>query len=167
MPLFSYPAHTLSKFLAKPSTNRKDYTHTGNVTAKQANKTPIYMRSRGATRISHKNLAYAEIADPESLSLSIHTLGKPRQKSIIDPFVYSFDAAGPKQSVGLDKLVDQAEEKFRSRETDQLVKNEYEILDGEGETLKSKKGKKSPTVKAEKETKTKESLLDDDDYELV
>ena len=79
-----------------------------------------------------------------------------------DGVVYSFDAeTSPKLEVGLDKLIEGAEERYRSKETDKLVRKEYEILDEAGETVKI--GKRSPKIKAV----NKVIVLDEEDYELV
>lgn len=55
-----------------------------------------------------------------------------------------------------------------SEQTEKIVRGEYEVLDGEGETTSLKKGKKSPKQKA---VKNEPALLkdaeDDDGFELV
>lgn len=64
----------------------------------------------------------------------------------LDEVYYSFDAdASPVSSLGLDSLVDHAEALHKAKETDKLVKDEYEVLDGEGEAVKhsKKRGKKA------------------------
>ena len=90
---------------------------------------------------------------------------------------YSFDdkSKSPGQNgrpVDLGGLVEEAEAKFLAKQIDKIVKGEYEVIDGQGETtvLGSKKGKKgSPKQRA---IKTETSLVatkldDDDDFELV
>lgn len=64
--------------------------------------------------------------------------------------LYSFDReASPASSLGLGGLVEKAEQHFRARETERIVRGEYEVLDGEGETVRAKrKGRKgSPKVR--------------------
>ena len=56
---------------------------------------------------------------------------------------YTFDSdASPASSLGLDGLVDKAEVHFKERETERIVRREWEVLDGEGERIRRKgKGK--------------------------
>ena len=68
--------------------------------------------------------------------------------------MYSFDAAhGPSQgSQILNVALAKAVEKFEEKETAQLVKNEYDVLDSEGETVGPtpiKKGMGKAKVEAE------------------
>ena len=79
--------------------------------------------------------------------------------------MYSFDAArAPSQgSQILNTALAKAVEKFEDRETVKLVKNEYEILDDEGESVGLTPAKKSKKVKAQ-------AMIvpdADEDYELV
>lgn len=63
----------------------------------------------------------------------------------LDEVYYSFDAdASPASSLGLDSLVDQAVTVAKAKETDRLVKDEYEVLDLDGGNIKAtrRKGKK-------------------------
>ena len=72
--------------------------------------------------------------------------------------LYSFDNKGPSpsskgRSVDLGGLVELAEKKWDSKQTERMVKVEYEVLDEQGETtvLSKGKGKKgSPKTKAVK-----------------
>lgn len=89
---------------------------------------------------------------------------------------YSFDNKGKSpgqngRAVGLGGLVEEAEKKFLAEQTDRLVKGEYEVLDGQGETtILGKKGKKgSPKQNAVKtETSIVATKLEDDDgFELI
>lgn len=90
---------------------------------------------------------------------------------------YSFDNKGKSpgqkgREVDLGGLVEQAEKKFMSEQTERIVKGEYEVIDGEGETtiLPGKKAKKgSPKQRAVKtEASVVASKLEDDDgFELV
>ncbi|QIW95786.1 hypothetical protein AMS68_001304 [Peltaster fructicola] len=81
--------------------------------------------------------------------------------------VYSFDAArSPSQgSQILNAALAKAVEKFEERETDKLVKNEYDVLDVDGEVVEAAKGKKGKT-----KTKAAEPVVGGDveeDYEFV
>lgn len=89
--------------------------------------------------------------------------------------LYSFDNKGPSpgnkgREVDLGGLVDLAEKKWVSAQTDKIVKGEYEVLDSEGEPTVIKNGKKrspkhSPKQKAQIVAKVVDA--EDDDYELV
>jgi hypothetical protein len=86
--------------------------------------------------------------------------------------LYSFDSVkspGEKgRKVDLGGLVEQAEKKFLSQQTERMVKESYEVLDVEGESVVLTGGKKkkgSPKTKAVKfEAK---SVDEDDGFELV
>lgn len=84
--------------------------------------------------------------------------------------LYSFDNKGASpgsegSKVKLGRLVEQAEKKWLSEQTDRIVKGEYEVLDAQGETTVLKGRKKSPKQKATK-TPTKE-IEDDEGFELI
>jgi len=129
-------------------------------------------------RVSRKQDVIREVTSPDSTSLTksivdllpstatnIPILTTPRDEADI---LYSFDKkASPSDSIGLGGLVEKAEQRFREKETVKLIKEEYEVLDedGEGVVLREKSGKKtSPKVKAKVE---KPLDNEDDDYELV
>lgn len=58
----------------------------------------------------------------------------------LDEVYYSFDAdVSPASSLGLDSLVDKAVTEHTAKAIDKLVKDEYEVLDSEGEKIKSNK----------------------------
>lgn len=60
----------------------------------------------------------------------------------VDGVMYSFDReASPAGEVELDGLVDRAEVRFVERETERIVKEEYEVLDGEGEVRRKTRGR--------------------------
>lgn len=93
--------------------------------------------------------------------------------------LYSYDNKGASpgvrgREVDLSGLVEMAEEKWASEQTDRIVKGEYEVLDKEGETtvLLTGKGKKrgSPKQKAVKHEPAfvkKVEAEDDDGFELI
>ncbi|KFZ20971.1 hypothetical protein V502_02959 [Pseudogymnoascus sp. VKM F-4520 (FW-2644)] len=59
---------------------------------------------------------------------------------------YTFDSdASPASSLGLDGLVDKAELHFKERETEKIVRAEWEVLDGEGEKV-GRRGKGKGSV---------------------
>lgn len=111
---------------------------------------------------------------------AIHTviLNSPADASIL----YSFDAKGPTpstsgRSVDLGGLVDQAEKKWVSEQTDKIVAGEYEVLDQEGETTKmNTKGRgkrasfnkqKTKPVVVQTAPAPDENAPDEDDFELI
>ncbi|KAK0262417.1 hypothetical protein LTR48_007441 [Friedmanniomyces endolithicus] len=83
----------------------------------------------------------------------------------VDPWFYSFDSpTAPSQgSQILNAALVKAVAKFEERETFKLVKNEYEVLNDEGESVgltmagKSKKAKAQPMIVPDA----------DEDYELI
>lgn len=81
--------------------------------------------------------------------------------------LYSFDnkSASPGSSVALGGLVEQAEKKWMSEQTERIVKGEYEVLDEQGEitVLKGQGRKRSPRQKAVVEKVVEE----DDGFELI
>jgi hypothetical protein len=93
--------------------------------------------------------------------------------------LYSFDNKGPSpgsngRSVDLGGLVELAEKKWDSKQTERMVKVEYEVLDEQGETtvLSKSKGKKgSPRTKAVKNMASAMTNVDgveeDDGFMLI
>lgn len=86
--------------------------------------------------------------------------------------LYSFDSRGasPGSSVALGGLVERAEKKWLSEQTDRILRGEYEVLDADGETtvLKGANGKKkSPKQKAARVIQAKDVEDEDDGFELV
>lgn len=80
--------------------------------------------------------------------------------------LYSFDAPStPSKVVGLNSLVEKAEMEWQNRETDKIVRDEYEILDESGEVkvaAKSKGKKGSPRQRAKLLV-----VQDEDDWETI
>lgn len=80
--------------------------------------------------------------------------------------IYSFDnKASPSGSVALGNLVEKAEKKWMNEQTERIVKGEYEVLDGEGETTVLKGKKRSPKQKASKILA--QDVVEDDGFELI
>ncbi|PBP23984.1 hypothetical protein BUE80_DR005181 [Diplocarpon rosae] len=153
----------------------------------------------GRSRPAHKAEAVLEANDHTSATLSksllellpqysnntesaIHIALRESAVATEAGILYSFDNKGPSpgdkgRKVDLGGLVDRAERKFLSEQTDKIVKGEYEVLDHDGETTVirrgGKGGKKSPKQAAIKPaprsqfTTTETSNLDEDDFELV
>jgi hypothetical protein len=67
-------------------------------------------------------------------------------------------------------LVEKAEKRFQSEQTDRIVKGEYEVLDTNGETTGlaggKGKGKKSPKQRANIVAKS-ERMEEDEGFELI
>lgn len=108
-----------------------------------------------------------ESRDPSNLSQSLlELLPSPysrRKQSVSDDFLYSFDhKESPGKPLSLEAFV-----KTNTKATEKFVEKEYEILDGNGETVKGRKALKSlhrgmsvaPVQEAE--------LIEDDGFELV
>jgi hypothetical protein len=81
---------------------------------------------------------------------------------------YSFDASrGPTQGSQIFNVaLAQAVEKFEERETVKLVKDEYDVLDADGEVIAgpARKGKEKVKVRAMGATRVPDA---DEDYEFV
>lgn len=113
------------------------------------------------TRTVNKADYVCEARKGPSLSHSLGDLGPLPPLEDAD-IIYSFDAhSAPTETVGLTTLVEKAEKEFASRETDRIVRTEYEMLDESGETVVNKgKGKRgSPKQRAE--------ATDEDDWEEI
>ncbi|KAI5815556.1 hypothetical protein BZA77DRAFT_73862 [Pyronema omphalodes] len=80
----------------------------------------------GAVRKSPRpvlnNADVDDYRDYESETSSVEDYGE-------DGFIYSYDHASPGHEMALDFVVNQAVEKFETKELDRLVKNEYELVD--------------------------------------
>jgi hypothetical protein len=87
--------------------------------------------------------------------------------------LYSFDNKGPSpgdkgRAVDLGGLVELAEQKWASEQTDRIVKGEYEVLDNEGEKTVIHKGKKRGSPKQRSTPVVVKSVVDEDDgFELI
>jgi len=85
--------------------------------------------------------------------------------------LYSYDSlTTPGAAVDLGGLVEKAEKRFQSEQTDRIVKGEYEVLDTNGETTLlaggKGKGKKSPKQRANIVAKS-ERMEEDEGFELI
>lgn len=119
------------------------------------------------------NILEVRSASP-SLSQSLGDLAPtspadPRNPPADGGVLYSFDApTAPRKSIGLDNLVEKAERDFLSRETDKIVRNEYEILDESGEIKAMTKGKgKSKKGSPRQRAKVVATNEDEDDWEQI
>jgi hypothetical protein len=122
-------------------------------------------------RIARKQDALKEVSSGSSLSRSFADLlpspsTSTRTASTDSGVLYSFDApTTPRKVVGLNSLVEKAEMEWQSRETDKIVRDEYEILDESGEVKAMTKGKGkrgSPRQRAQIVI-----VEDEDDWETI
>lgn len=100
----------------------------------------------------------------------IHTTVRtPSDDGVLTPF--EFVGASPAKkgrTVGLGGLIEKAEELFLDKQTELMVKEDYEVLDADGESvvLKSEKKRKgSPKQKAA--TAEAKPVEEDDGFELI
>ena len=102
----------------------------------------------------------------------IHTLIRTNSTSDAE-ILYSFDNKGPSpgnkgRTVDLGGLVELAEQKWASEQTERIVKGEYEVLDNKGEKTVISKGKKKGSPKQQATPVVVKSVADEDDgYELI
>lgn len=100
-------------------------------------------------------------------SASDYSDGSPSPPADAD-ITYSFDAArGPTQGNQIFNVaLAQAVEKFEERETVKLVKDEYDVLDADGEVVASpaRKGKEKAKARMVGKTRVPDA---DEDYEFV
>lgn len=127
-------------------------------------------------RVSRKQDALRELTSPDSKSLSRSLADLLPSTATSIPIrkhdapdadiLYSFDKkASPSDKVGLGGLIEKAEQRFKEKETVKLVRNEYEVLDGEGEKEVLRKGGR---LERERGAVVAVGTLDDeDDYELI
>lgn len=150
------------------------------------NRTPklyanAYEVGHASGRVARKTDAHFEANDsPLSRSLlellpqHSNNTDSPIQTALRSPdseILYSFDNKGPSPSdagikVVLEGLVEKAEQKWVAEQTEKIIRGEYEVLDGRGETTSLRKGKRSPKQKAAKQTVVKD-IEEDDGFELV
>lgn len=123
-------------------------------------------------RMARKEDALKEVSSGASLSRSLSDLFPnpsplSRSSSIDSGVLYSFDApTTPRRAVRLNSLIEKAEIEWESRETDKIIRNEYEILDESGEVkviTKGKGKKSSPRQRPQVVTRVE----DDDDWETI
>lgn len=107
--------------------------------------------------------------DVPNISTRIQTVTcTPSNEGILHPFEYS--GVNPTKKglvIGLGSLIEEAEAKFLDKQTELMIKEDYEVIDTEGESvvLKSEKKRKgSPKQKAKTETKPVEEF---EGFELI
>lgn len=144
--------------------------HSGNSLSKHH-----YYNSHAFGRLTRKqdNILEVRSAGP-SLSQSLGDLVPTSPADSRNPpadagVLYSFDApTAPRKSIGLDNLVEKAERDFLSRETDKIVRNEYEILDESGEVKAMTKGKgKGKKGSPRQRAQVVATNEDEDDWEQI
>lgn len=155
-------------------------------TKTHGNRTPklygnVYDLGQASGRVARKSDAHFE-ANESPLSRSLLELlpqhsnntSSAIQTALRSPdseILYSFDNKGPSPSdagikVVLEGLVERAEQKWVAEQTEKIIRGEYEVLDGQGETTSLRKGKRSPKQKAAKQIVVKD-IEEDDGFELV
>lgn len=106
-------------------------------------------------------------------STSVRTHQGLSEDSTVSGILYSYDTKGPsptgsRTAVDLGGLVEQAEMKWKSKETEKIVKGEYEVLDNEGETTILSKGKgKNGSPKQKVSAVVANPVDEDDGFELI
>lgn len=123
----------------------------------------VYSNAKVACRRDRLD-AEADDSSSSNSDFDENTTSPPADAGVM----YSFDAAsGPSHgSQILNVALAQAVERFNEKETTKLVKDEYEILDSEGESVgltPVKKGK----GKAQEVSAAVAAPEDDEDYEFV
>jgi len=104
---------------------------------------------------------------------AIQTLIRTSSSASEADILYSFDNKGPSpggngRNVDLGGLVELAEKKWVSEQTERIVKGEYEVLDNKGEKTVISKGKKKGSPKQQATPVVVKSVADEDDgYELI
>lgn len=154
-----------------------------------ANKNPKPSGNYTTSRTAHKVSAVIESNDEtvNTLSKSLLELLPQHANNTKSPIqtmirtnsasdaeiLYSFDNKGPSpgdkgRAVDLGGLVELAEQKWASEQTDRIVKGEYEVLDNEGEKTVINKGKKRGSPKQRATPVVVKSVVDEDDgFELI
>lgn len=154
-----------------------------------ANKNPKPNGNYTSSRTAHKVSAVIESNDHTSspLSKSLLELLPQHANNTNSPIqtmihtnsasdaevLYSFDSRGPSpgdkgRTVDLGGLVELAEQKWVSEQTERIVKGEYEVLDNEGEKTVLAKGKKKGSPKQRATPAVVKSVVDEDDgFELI
>ena len=94
----------------------------------------------------------------QSISAETSILNTIRGDAADEGVLYSFDnKKSPGKEVALGGLVDMAEQKWKAKETDRIVKMEYAVVDREGEVV----GKRGKTAAG------KTAVDEDEDFEIV
>lgn len=81
-----------------------------------------------------------------------------------------FSEASPTKkgrATGLGGLVEKAEERFLDEQTERMVKEDYEVLDVEGESVVLKAEKKRKGSPKQHAAKTDTQLAEEDGFELI
>lgn len=113
------------------------------------------IRSKQHTRMEMADLSLSDLPLPSPSWVEVPTAA--------DNILYSFDRKDTPDSrpLTLDVFV---KEPDAAKETEKLVAKEYEVLDGNGESVKGKKAKK---VLNTGKTDLEERIVEDDGFELV
>jgi hypothetical protein len=89
-----------------------------------------------------------------------------------DEMVYFTECSSPSPvkkgcAVGLGGLIEKAEEEFLDKQTERIVKEDYEVLDADGERVVLKSEKKRKGSPKQKATKAQTNVEEDDGFELI
>lgn len=119
--------------------------------------------------ISRSLLGLMPQHDPSILSSTKTILRAPDDDELIHPLEYSIPSPTKKdRAIGLGSLIDKAEAEFLNKQTELMVKEDYEVLDVDGETVVLKTEKKRKNSPKQKATKAAAELVEEDDgFELI
>lgn len=71
------------------------------------------------------------------------------------------------RAIGLGGLIEKAEEEFMDKQTELMVKEDYEVLDADGERVVLKNEKKRKASPKQKAAKAEKLAEEDDGFELI
>ena len=147
--------------------------------------TKTWENGMAANRISRKLEAQIEAKSNSDISRSLLELMPhhvPNASSSIQTAVFASNDEGMSypveyveasqnkkgRGVGLGGLVEKAEETFLNKQTEQMVKEDYEVLDTEGESIVLKSEKKRKGSPKQKAAKAETKLVEEDEgFELI
>ncbi|KAF4627655.1 hypothetical protein G7Y89_g10499 [Cudoniella acicularis] len=185
--MFVFPHHSVESQLIIRSNRTSDHKPHTNKAPKQYGGTGDYCTGKIIHRLERKVDAIVDANDHTSSPLSksllellpqhVNNTKSPIHTAIQEAsdvgVLYSFDSKGRSptdkvSSVALGGLVEQAEVKWLSEQTDKIVKGEYEVLDNEGETtILSTKSKKKGSPKQRAAKNEIKAIEEDDGFELI
>jgi hypothetical protein len=118
--------------------------------------------------ISRSFLGLIPQHDPSTSSTKT-IIRTPDDDETIHPLEYSIPSPTKKGlPIGLGSLIEKAEVEFVNKQTELMVKEDYEVLDADGETVVLKTEKKRKNSPKQKAAKAAPELLEEDDgFELI
>lgn len=156
-----------------------------NKTPRESMTTKTWENGMAANRVSRKLEAQIEAKSNSDISRSLLELVPHHvpnastgiqtavfasgDEGVLYPFEYIEASPSKKgRAVGFGGLIEKAEEKFLDKQTEQMVKEDYEVLDTEGESIVLKADKKRKGSPKQKAAKTEMKLVEEDDgFELI